>query len=131
MKGAPERIFERCSTIFTEGKEMKVDDSQVSAFQRAYLDLGGLGERVLGTNLRQNLKQHSRESRCNLLGFCDFELPVDQFPKGFQFTAEDEPNFPLSGFRFVGLISMIDPPRAAVPDAVAKCRSAGIQVLKF
>ena len=38
-------------------------------------------------------------------------------------------NFPLEGLRFVGLISMIDPPRAAVPDAVAKCRSAGIKVI--
>jgi len=28
----------------------------------------------------------------------------------------------------VGLMSMIDPPRAAVPDAVGKCRSAGIKV---
>ena len=41
----------------------------------------------------------------------------------------DEVNFPLEGLRFVGLISMIDPPRAAVPDAVAKCRSAGIKVI--
>ena len=41
----------------------------------------------------------------------------------------DEVNFPLSGLRFVGLMSMIDPPRAAVPDAVAKCRSAGIKVI--
>merc|ERR1712029_346425 len=33
------------------------------------------------------------------------------------------------GLRFVGLMSMIDPPRAAVPDAVSKCRSAGIKVI--
>ena len=32
-------------------------------------------------------------------------------------------------FRFVGLMSLIDPPRAAVPDAVTKCRSAGIKVI--
>lgn len=29
---------------------------------------------------------------------------------------------------FAGLISMIDPPRTAVPEAVGKCRSAGIKV---
>lgn len=39
------------------------------------------------------------------------------------------PNFPLEGLCFVGLMSMIDPPRAAVPDAVSKCRSAGIKVI--
>ena len=48
--------------------------------------------------------------------------------QGYEFDADDV-NFPLEGLRFVGLISMIDPPRAAVPDAVAKCRSAGIKVI--
>ena len=52
---------------------------------------------------------------------------MDEFPKGFEFDADDV-NFPLEGFCFVGLMSMIDPPRAAVPDAVGKCRSAGIKV---
>lgn len=60
-------------------------------------------------------------------GFCDYVLPRDKYPPGYPFDP-DEQNFPLSGLRFLGLISMIDPPRAAVPDAVAKCRSAGIKV---
>merc|ERR1712131_40076 len=55
-------------------------------------------------------------------------LPADKYPNGYPFDAEDV-NFPLEGLRFVGLMSMIDPPRAAVPDAVAKCRSAGIKVI--
>jgi sodium/potassium-transporting ATPase subunit alpha len=38
-------------------------------------------------------------------------------------------NFSLENLCFVGLMSMIDPPRAAVPDAVSKCRSAGIKVI--
>ena len=37
-------------------------------------------------------------------------------------------NFPLEGLCFVGLFSMIDPPRPNVPEAVSKCRSAGIKV---
>lgn len=108
MKGAPERILDRCSTIFIGGKEKVLDEEMKEAFNNAYLELGGLGERVLG--------------------FCDLMLPSDKFPLGFHFDCDD-PNFPLDGLRFVGLMSMIDPPRAAVPDAVAKCRSAGIKVI--
>ncbi|CAH1797437.1 unnamed protein product [Owenia fusiformis] len=108
MKGAPERILDRCSTILIEGKDIPMTDEWRDNFNQAYLELGGLGERVLG--------------------FCDYELPVDQFPSGYPFDADEE-NFPLTGLRFVGLMSLIDPPRAAVPDAVAKCRSAGIKVI--
>ena len=111
MKGAPERILERCSTILINGYSIDIDERLRDQFNEAYLELGGLGERVIG--------------------FCDLELPPDQFPKGYVFNGESEGelNFPLNKLRFVGLISMIDPPRAAVPDAVAKCRSAGIKVI--
>jgi len=108
MKGAPERILDRCSTILINGEEKKLNNELKEAFNQAYMELGGLGERVLG--------------------FCDFYLNKDQFPSGFPFDGE-EVNFPLEGLRFVGLMSMIDPPRAAVPDAVTKCRSAGIKVI--
>merc|ERR1712088_473680 len=108
MKGAPERILDICSTIFINGEEKPLDQHWRDRFQRAYEELGGMGERVLG--------------------FCDFRLSADKYPAGFPFDS-DEVNFPLEGLRFSGLMSMIDPPRAAVPDAVMKCRSAGIKVI--
>merc|ERR1712179_876663 len=108
MKGAPERILDRCSTIIINGKEEPLNDHWKERFNTAYMDLGGRGERVLG--------------------FCDTLLDAEKFPKGFAFDSDD-PNFPLTDLRFVGLMSMIDPPRAAVPDAVMKCRSAGIKVI--
>ncbi|KAK2817849.1 hypothetical protein Q7C36_021782 [Tachysurus vachellii] len=108
MKGAPESILSRCSTIMIQGKEQQLDEEMKDGFQNAYVKLGSLGERVLG--------------------FCHFNLPDDQFPKGFAFDTENI-NFPTENLCFLGLISMIDPPRAAVPDAVAKCRSAGIKVI--
>merc|ERR1712158_288060 len=108
MKGAPERILERCSTICIDGKDLPLTQQWKDNFEAAYMELGGLGERVLG--------------------FCDFSLPANKYPIGYPFDPDEE-NFPLSGLRFVGLMSMIDPPRAAVPDAVLKCRSAGIKVI--
>ncbi|ODN01960.1 Sodium/potassium-transporting ATPase subunit alpha [Orchesella cincta] len=108
MKGAPEKILGLCSTIFIDGTEKPLDERMKDAFNNAYLELGTMGERVLG--------------------FCDFVLPADKFPTGFVFSTEPV-NFPLEGFRFLGLISMIDPPRAAVPSAVLTCREAGIRVI--
>jgi len=138
MKGAPERILERCATILIQGKEQLLDDEMKESFQNAYLELGGLGERVLGKERKKNcffkfwLRVHlsklwTDHLRSSPTGFCHFFLPDDQFPEGFKFDAEDV-NFPTDNLCFVGLMSMIDPPRAAVPDAVGKCRSAGIKV---
>merc|ERR1712088_999160 len=101
MKGAPERIVDRCSTIVIDGKELPMTEEWKNAFETAYMELGGLGERVLG--------------------FCDYMLPADKYPNGYPFDAEDV-NFPLEGLRFVGLMSMIDPPSTA--KAIA--RSVGI-----
>uniref|UniRef100_A0A8C3HVT2 Sodium/potassium-transporting ATPase subunit alpha n=1 Tax=Chrysemys picta bellii TaxID=8478 RepID=A0A8C3HVT2_CHRPI len=108
MKGAPERILERCSTIMINGEEQPLDRERAEAFQTAYMELGGLGERVLG--------------------FCHLYLPEDEFPDTYPFDT-DSMNFPTSNLCFVGLLSMIDPPRSTVPDAVSKCRSAGIKVI--
>uniref|UniRef100_A0A8C6UQS5 Sodium/potassium-transporting ATPase subunit alpha n=1 Tax=Neogobius melanostomus TaxID=47308 RepID=A0A8C6UQS5_9GOBI len=103
MKGAPERILDRCSTIMVNGQEMPLDDMWRDSFQSAYMDLGGLGERVLG--------------------FCHLILPSSEFPRGFTFDT-DAVNFPTERLCFLGLISMIDPPRAAIvrvpPKAIAK-----------
>ncbi len=60
------------------------------------MELGSLGERVLG--------------------FCDLRLPSNKYPEGYEFNS-DEVNFPVENLRFLGLMSMIDPPRAAVPEA--------------
>merc|ERR1719480_529271 len=62
-------------------------------------------------------------------------LDESQWPQGaakfetepINFFGEDPDNHTM--LTFVGLMSMIDPPRAAVPDAVMKCRSAGIKVI--
>jgi len=61
MKGAPERIIDRSSTILVGGVERPMTDEWRAAFDKAYLELGGLGERVLG--------------------FCDFALPAYRFPQ--------------------------------------------------
>ncbi|KYN03549.1 Sodium/potassium-transporting ATPase subunit alpha [Cyphomyrmex costatus] len=112
LKGAPEVIMENCTTILTatgETKEMTADDHAIS--RRACTELGYLGERVLA--------------------YCDLDLPSNVYGPDYKFDTDSPTsyNFPVKGYRFVGLISLQDPPRPGVPEAVHKCRTAGIKVI--
>ncbi|KAI2799086.1 Sodium/potassium-transporting ATPase subunit alpha-3 [Blomia tropicalis] len=86
IKGAPEKILERCSTIMINGKVLPLNDELKAQYQDAYEEMGGLGERM-------------------------------------------KKIFPTKELCFLGMISMIDPPRPSVPNAVEKCRNAGIKVI--
>ncbi|XP_076222998.1 sodium/potassium-transporting ATPase subunit alpha [Nomia melanderi] len=112
LKGAPEVLLDNCTQILTaegETKEMTPMDHIIS--RRACAELGYLGQRVLA--------------------YCDLQLHNDMYGPDFKFNTDiaSTYNFPTKGYRFVGLISLIDPPRPAVPEAVRKCRTAGIKVI--
>uniref|UniRef100_A0A8B9W0X6 Potassium-transporting ATPase alpha chain 2 n=1 Tax=Anas zonorhyncha TaxID=75864 RepID=A0A8B9W0X6_9AVES len=66
MKGAPERILERCSTIMINGKEEPLDSEKAEAFQTAYMELGGMGERVLGDEGEKQSVQPPQQSCLSL-----------------------------------------------------------------
>ncbi|XP_026667920.1 sodium/potassium-transporting ATPase subunit alpha-like [Ceratina calcarata] len=112
LKGAPEVILEKCTEILTaDGETRAMTATDHSLSRRACSELGYLGERVLA--------------------YCDLHLPSNTYHPNYKFNTESPQtyNFPTKGYRFVGLISLIDPPRAAVPEAVKRCRTAGIKVI--
>ncbi|CAM9704547.1 unnamed protein product [Scytosiphon promiscuus] len=143
MKGAPERIIDRCSEVL-------------------------LGNRVvpMTPELRAQIESHQETLSRNglrVLGFAEREMNLTDYPADYDFgDGKDEgfstPNFPLGEFAnaeareqaekaggssfeapihpkskeglvFLGLMALIDPPREAVPGAVGKCKTAGIKVI--
>ncbi|KAJ9591140.1 hypothetical protein L9F63_002326 [Diploptera punctata] len=108
MKGAPERILDNCNTILLNGKEVPINQSITNDILDSCLQLAMFGERVIA--------------------FCDKVLPSNQFPQDFKFNS-DNLNYPIKHMRFVGLVSLIDPPRATVGPAVSTCRAAGIRII--
>ncbi|CAD8189747.1 unnamed protein product [Paramecium pentaurelia] len=107
-KGAPEKIWSLCDSIYCNEKVEIIDERWSNEFDLINSKLGRQGERVLG--------------------FSRIPLPKSQFPKNYKFDL-DNFNFPFKQQTFVGLISLIDPPKDSVPNAVQKCKSAGIQVI--
>jgi sodium/potassium-transporting ATPase subunit alpha len=62
-----------------------------------------------------------------VIGFCDLRLDPEVYNTNYEFDAENI-NFPVTNLRFLGFFSLIDPPKPSVPEAVAKCKTAGISV---
>lgn len=108
MKGAPERVIGLCTSILINGEKQRLSSKWIKKFTQAYEELGGAGERVIG--------------------FAKRHLDKSKYPDDFAFDV-DEVNFPVERLTFIGLISLIDPPREAVPSAVKACLVLSLTML--
>ncbi|CAG8574563.1 12189_t:CDS:2 [Ambispora gerdemannii] len=108
IKGAPERVLKLCTTILFENKATPLTDEHKEKYNEIYEFMASKGHRVLA--------------------FAQLLLPRSQYPENYQFKKEEK-NFPLDGFCFVGLVSLEDPPKHGVREAIGKCRTAGIRVM--
>eukprot|EP01137_Pigoraptor_chileana_P027808 Opistho-2@10843 len=107
FKGAPEMVFERCNFIMVKGERQPITDDIRTRLAESVEDLAALGERVLA--------------------FSQVHVPC---PAGeARVYSSDSKNYPMDGYTFLGLISLIDPPKPGVPDAISLCRTAGIKVI--
>lgn len=108
IKGAPERILNLCSTILLNGEVRQFDRSSRDTMAKIFEHLAAMGERVLG--------------------FAEMYVN-DMDEEVFEDSGHTKVNMAKANrFTLLGLISLIDPPRPEVPDAVDKCRQAGIRV---
>jgi calcium-translocating P-type ATPase len=99
VKGAPQELLRRCSAIEWDGRVIPLDDQARASVVAANDELAAGALRVIGVARRP--------------------VASGRVP---QEVAE-------SDLVFLGLVGMLDPPRAEVSDAVRSCRAAGIRVV--
>jgi sodium/potassium-transporting ATPase subunit alpha len=118
MKGAPERITAFCSHIVPGPAQdpVPLDDEWKKRINEAIKRMSSFGERVLG--------------------FCQLELanndPILDRVRAVGDISKESPEalqIPRRTMHFVGLTSLIDPPKEGVPEAVLECNTAGIRVV--
>lgn len=113
----------RCDTIFLNDEVRPMDDLVKGELESIISELGALGQRVLG--------------------FARLVLDPSEYPPNFEFNSA-EMNFPSvrctasvhyanfimqDKLTFLGFISIYDPPRDNVDEAVRVCQGAGIKVV--
>ena len=110
IKGAPEHMWARCTQVYSNGTNMPITPEVNANFLAANKVFAKNGERVLG--------------------FARMRLPKAEYPANHKFNLKDPFKLPFANeFEFLGLVSLIDPPRDTVPDAINKCKTAGIKVI--
>lgn len=101
-KGAPESVLPACTTVLErDGTEVALAPSRRQQIARRVSDYAGQGQRVLAF-ARRSLPLTA-------------EVPARELAE--------------QGLCFVGLVTMLDPPRPEVADAIALCHTAGIRVI--
>lgn len=82
MKGAPERILERCSTYLDNGKLKQIDEDFKDQFNGAYYTMGSMGERVLGKiSMHIFFRKDSFSAQFLLQGFAIVSCPATNILK--------------------------------------------------
>ncbi|KAF9145352.1 hypothetical protein BGX30_009362 [Mortierella sp. GBA39] len=111
VKGAPESILERCTSVrlSAAGEVVPLTAAIRATILERVLDYGeGQALRCLGLAVVEN-------KSANL---SDYNLKE---PENFHLYEKD--------MTFIGLVAMLDPPRPEVAAAIAKCKTAGIRVI--
>ncbi|MFP4396330.1 MAG: cation-translocating P-type ATPase [Anaerolineales bacterium] len=107
VKGAPETIVERCPQIVENGKPREMTEADREFITEENHRMASEALRVLATAYQIIAPDE-----------------VNDFKEALEYGHVDKANL-----IFVGLAGMIDPPRREVPEAVARCKRAGIRVI--
>lgn len=113
VKGAPEVLLKMSTHYFDqEGKSRLIDEAFISAYHSTYSMFASSGGRVIGF--------------CS----CPFVAEDGAFDQvsGLDVSAVKNLPVPSTGYTFIGLVAMQDPPRERVADAIVACQQAGIKV---
>jgi sodium/potassium-transporting ATPase subunit alpha len=124
MKGAPERVLERCKYVIENGVALPYNAMMQKKVKQSNDLFGGQGERVLA------FARHDLDANLYPKDSHPFDVKTWKTWQEAEGVSDAYPGFfPMWDMSLIGLVSLNDPPRPKVDISVSKCRDAGIQVI--
>ncbi|KAK9332218.1 hypothetical protein V1520DRAFT_373938 [Lipomyces starkeyi] len=108
VKGAPESVIERCTSIYSDSAKIPLNPQIVAEFNERVVAYGKQGLRVMALAIREDIGSD----------------PLASTAKSSEDYIKLEQNMTL-----VGIVGMLDPPRPEVRESIQKCYDAGIRVV--
>jgi sodium/potassium-transporting ATPase subunit alpha len=141
MKGAPERILNRCSHAWHNGERVELTAELRAKYEELNLDLASMGRRCLAFCQQELEPEADGKFSAEWTGFSTepVNYPIGEDEETVKAAiAEAEAKgkkcmtYDMAAcgkLTYIGMTALIDPPRKQVPPAVEKCKSAGIKVV--
>lgn len=121
VKGAPDVLLDKCSRyLAADGSIHPIDSEFNSAYTTVYEEFGGNGERVLGFSMLP-LEVPFEES---VAADENYEEELKS-----RLVGKAEGVQTIKNLIFVGLVTLRDPPREEVPQAIRECYEASVKVV--
>ena len=111
MKGAPEILLDFCTTVMTTKGEIPLDEKPRKKILKC--------------------QNYFAENVERVIAICERKFKTREFRGTFEdinSTDVESSGLPMRALCFVGLLSIIDPPREDVPETIQTLRKAGIRV---
>lgn len=109
MKGAPEQIFDRCSSVLVNGESVSLTEEHKAFYQTSYQAMASKGQRIIG--------------------FAQLFLSSSEYNRDY-FNQDTELDDRLTtDLCFVGLVGLEDLPKEGVRESIAALKRAGIAVV--
>ncbi|RCI11128.1 hypothetical protein L249_7282 [Ophiocordyceps polyrhachis-furcata BCC 54312] len=109
VKGAPESILDRCTHALAgpDGKRVALDGKLSDLVMKEVVEYGDRGLRIIALASIDDVSKSPRLSAKTTAHYAELEQSMT----------------------FLGLVGMLDPPRAEVPGSIKQCKKAGIRVI--
>jgi sodium/potassium-transporting ATPase subunit alpha len=101
-------VLAKCSTYLKDGQAVPIDDDFRTKYEDAYSYMASRGHRVIGC--------------------AQLQLDGQKYPENHTFSKQESDGVSL-GCCFIGLVSLEDPPKHGVREAIGTLRLAGIRVM--
>ncbi|RDA87996.1 hypothetical protein CP532_3384 [Ophiocordyceps camponoti-leonardi (nom. inval.)] len=109
VKGAPESILDRCTHALAgpDGKRVALNGKLSELVMKEVVEYGDRGLRIIALASIDDVSKSPRLSAKSTAQYAELE----------------------QNMTFLGLVGMLDPPRAEVPGSIRQCKKAGIRVI--
>ncbi len=116
LKGAPDMLLDICTTVkLPNGEVVALNAELKEELQRKIKDASRHAYRCLGFAVRENLQEELQNaSEATLAPYTTDEAKYESIEREVS---------------FLGYVGIKDPPRPSVPDAILRCKKAGIRVI--